>query len=89
MDHPTLLMISFNRVFPVQRLVGRVLVLFIREWPLVVEVVGRVGGQLVHWFPLYVVAVLIIRGRRPVAVGPTAPTANFPVVTESKRKLGT
>lgn len=82
MDHPTLLMISFNRVFPVQRLVGRVLVLFIREWPLVVEVVGRVGGQFVHWFPLVVAAiVLILRNGRS-----TDPATTFPVVTVSKQK---
>ena len=50
-----------------------------------VEVVGRVGGQLVHWFPLAADVVLILGNRRPAAVS-VGPTANFPVVTESKPK---
>ena len=49
-----------------------------------VEVVGRVRGQLVHWFTVdgvAAVAVLTLRSPRPVAAGPTACS---PVVTESK-----
>ena len=49
-----------------------------------VEIVGRVGGQFVHLFSRDIIAIRILRNRRPLAVGTTA---RSPVVTEARVEI--